>query len=780
MKTRIIAICYLVSAISELASAQGTAFTYQGRLNDGAGPANGVYDLRFEIFDASVNGNQISGAYTYQSLGVTNGLFTVTLDFGSFFNGQDRWLDIAARTNGEPTFTPLMPRQQLTPTPYAIFANSASNLLGTLTTTQLNGSIPGSQVSGPAGAATNFTGNLSGDVTGTQNSTVVSFVGGQSAASVASGVSAANAATNASFANTIVKRDANGQFAVQRITLGDAAIYDGNGSWLLRSDPSQGNYYFGVDSSRVTFTVGVDNTGVGVGADFAPFISPVGSYNTALGAGALGNVTNASYNTAVGANALASDTTASFNTANGYQALYADTTGSNNVANGYQALYSSNAKHNTANGYQALYSNTSGDDNVASGFQALYSDTSGFANTANGFQALFFNTGGIFNTATGAGALNDNTNGSDNLADGYEALFFNTSGGGNSAVGFGTMFHNTTGNFNSAGGYEALFSNTTGSNNVAAGDQALYSNTSGDNNTADGAFALYANTTGYHNTAHGYQALYSGGTSSSSVQNVADGSQALYSDTTGGNNTASGFQAMYSTTSGFNNSADGAFALYFNTNGAENTAIGQQALYFNTSGGLNIAIGYFAGGAITTGSSNIDIGSYGVFGDTNIIRVGSAQTKTFIAGISGATVSGSPVVVNSSGQLGVAPSSQRFKQSIHTMGDASDVLLALQPVTFQYKPAIDPQGVVQFGLVAEQVEKVDPDLVVHDKEHGIYTVRYEAVNAMLLNEFLKEHRKVEEQNGEIQTLQAKAAKVDLLEQRLEKLETMIKSQIERN
>jgi len=184
--------------------AQGTTFTYQGRLNDGASPANGLYDLRFELFDSSVDGNQISGSYTYHALGVTNGLFTVTLDFGSFFNGQNRWMEIAVETNGGGGFTTLSPRQQLTPTPYAIFANSASNLLGTLTTTQLNGSIPGSQVSGAAGAATNFTGNLSGDVTGTQNSTVVGSVGGQTAANVAAGTSAANAATNASFVNTIV------------------------------------------------------------------------------------------------------------------------------------------------------------------------------------------------------------------------------------------------------------------------------------------------------------------------------------------------------------------------------------------------------------------------------------------------------------------------------------------------------------------------------------------------------------------------------------------------
>ena len=140
----------------------------------------------------------------------------------------------------------------------------------------------------------------------------------------------------------------------------------------------------------------------------------------------------------------------------------------------------------------------------------------------------------------------------------------------------------------------------------------------------------------------------------------------------------------------------------------------------------------------------------GVAGDSFTIRVGDFQTKTFIAGISGATVTGTAVVVNSSGQLGVAASSQRFKQNIQTMGDASDTLLALRPVTFQYKPDLDPKGIPQFGLVAEEVEKVNPDLVARDEQGKPYTVRYEAVNAMLLNEFLKEHKAFVEEQREVQ------------------------------
>jgi hypothetical protein len=164
-----------------------------------------------------------------------------------------------------------------------------------------------------------------------------------------------------------------------------------------------------------------------------------------------------------------------------------------------------------------------------------------------------------------------------------------------------------------------------------------------------------------------------------------------------------------------------------------------------------------------TGDNNIDIGNAGTTNDSGIIRIGTTgtHTNTFIAGIYGATVAGGlQVYVNSTGELGVIPSSQKFKQDIEPMGDSSAELLALQPVTFKYQS--DPAGTPQFGLVAEQVENVDPALVVHDAQHGIYTVRYQAVDAMLLNEFLKQHQKVEEQNREIVDLKARLAKLEQL------------------
>jgi hypothetical protein len=271
------------------------------------------------------------------------------------------------------------------------------------------------------------------------------------------------------------------------------------------------------------------------------------------------------------------------------------------------------------------------------------------------------------------------------------------------------------------------------------GAAALNSNTTGANNTAVGRQALFSNTTGSENTANGYQALFSNTTGG---QNIANGNFALYSNTTGTSNTANGFAA-----------------LEFNTTGGSNTANGWFALDSNTTGIGNIAVGYFAGQSVTTGSYNIHIGNEGFAGDDYTIRIGFPQTRAFIAGIANAMVTGSAVYIDTtSGQLGLLSSSERFKDGIEPMGKASDALLSLRPVTFRYKKNIDPKGAPQFGLVAEEVEKVNRDLVVRDAEGKVFTVRYEAVNAMLLNEFLKEHRTVQELGSTVAKQEATIAK----------------------
>ena len=235
--------------------------------------------------------------------------------------------------------------------------------------------------------------------------------------------------------------------------------------------------------------------------------------------------------------------------------------------------------------------------------------------------------------------------------------------------------------------------------------------------------------------------------------NTAAGFDALGSNTSGSGNTATGFAALISNTTGSQNSATGLSALFSNTTGASNTAIGDNALSSNTIGNNNIALGDSAGINLTTGSNNIDIGNLGVAGESNRIRIGSGQTRTFIAGIRGRTTGNAnaiPVLIDSAGQLGTISSSRRFKKEIKPMDQSSEDILALTPVTFHYKS--DATGTPQFGLIAEEVAKVNPDLVVRDDNGEIYTVRYEAVNAMLLNEFLKEHRNVAEQQRTIADL----------------------------
>jgi Uncharacterized conserved protein len=301
----------------------------------------------------------------------------------------------------------------------------------------------------------------------------------------------------------------------------------------------------------------------------------------------------------------------------------------------------------------------------------------------------------------GCDPSNDNTF----LGDG--ALLNNTIGFGNTAIGFQSLYSNATGGANTATGSGALELNTTGVNNTANGYGALHSNTTGNDNAANGLFALYFNTVGFQNTANGVSALYF--------------------NTTGHRNTANGHQALLSNRTGINNTADGSQALYHNT------------------GSDNVGLGFNAGNNLTTGSGNVCIGSgvLGVAGESNTTRI-----KNVYASVA----SGRAVYVNSDNKIGALVSSRRFKEDIKPMDKASEAILALKPVTFHYKKEIEPSGSVMFGLIAEDVEKVDPDLVTRNDKGEAETVRYDAVNAMLLNEFLKEHRKVEEQQATITEL----------------------------
>jgi hypothetical protein len=334
-----------------------------------------------------------------------------------------------------------------------------------------------------------------------------------------------------------------------------------------------------------------------------------------------------------------------------------------------------------------------------------------------------------------------------NTAEGQKALFSLTTGTANTAVGWYSLFSNAGGNFNTATGAGSLLFNTA-DDNTAFGAAALLFNTTGFNNTANGAFALYSNTTGLFNTANGWQALFSNTTGGS---NTATGEEALRDNTTGVNNTANGQAALLLNTTGHSNTADGVYSLSSNTTGLYNTANGVSALGGNISGADNTALGFQAGLGVTTADNVIVIGAN--------VEGANVSNTCFIGNIRDVqtqNVDAIPVLIDSAGQLGTMSSSRRFKNEIKPMDKVSEAVLALKPVTFHYKS--DKIGTPQFGLIAEEVAAVNPDLVVRDEKGEIYSVRYEAVNAMLLNEFLKEHRKVEDLKKDFQATVAQQQK----------------------
>jgi hypothetical protein len=407
----------------------------------------------------------------------------------------------------------------------------------------------------------------------------------------------------------------------------------------------------------------------------------------------------------------------------------------------------------TAEGCNALHSLTTGAGNTGVGWYSLYLDHTGSYNTGLGGGTLVLNSADS-NTATGAAALLLNGDGTQNCAYGTDALVYNSylvpapSGANyNDAFGAFALFNNSDGYENNAVGNHALFENLHGAGNTAVGDLALQNNDSSGNaegniNTAVGASALAANVDGDSNNAVGYSA----------AQNVIDGSQ---------------------------NNAMGTFALLAN-NGAANTVVGDSAFMNAATGSFNTIIGWHTGSnANVDGMDNIYIGATAgpaSGAENGAIRIGDTAfiAGTWIAGIFGQTApAGIPVVVSATGKLGTVVSSARFKDDIKPMDKASEAIFALNPVTFHYKKQLDANGTPQFGLVAEEVAKVNPDLVVSDPNGKPYTVRYEAVNAMLLNEFLKEHRTVQDLKA---TAEKQQATIALQENQIKALTASLKEQ----
>jgi hypothetical protein len=361
--------------------------------------------------------------------------------------------------------------------------------------------------------------------------------------------------------------------------------------------------------------------------------------------------------------------------------------------------------------------------------------------------------------------LTNATSGSNgNTAFGGDALESNTTGGGNTAIGRQALQSNTEGEGDVAIGDAALSLNTTGSGNTATGGDVLGSNTTGSGNTATGVNTLSLNTTGFANTATGENALTNNTTG---LFNTATGANALSSNTTGSHNTAIG------------SGLTGEGPLGANTTGQENIAIGTSALANNSTGGSNIAIGASAGVNLTTGDNNIDIDNAGVSAEADTIRIGTqgTQTATFVAGVFGgpSIKKGCSVVADSTGMLGCSKSSVRYKRDIRDMGDASDKLMKLRPVTFRYKS--DSTGIPQYGLIAEEVEKVYPELVIDGSDGKAETVEYQVLPAMLLNEVQKQSRQLAQKDAQIAAMQRQLAalqkkdkEIDAMAERLDALE----------
>jgi len=640
------------------ARAQGTAFTYQGRLNNGANAANGIYDLRFAIYDSTNNpGTLIVGPVTNAAVTVSNGLFTTTLDFGAgIFTSANRWLDIAVRTNGATPFATLAPRQPITPTPYAIYAGNA----GTAISAAAAGSVPAAGI-GTGTASINITGNA---VTATSAAYAGSAAMAYTATTATTATTAANVTGNiadAQLSANITRLNGTNNFtgtntfanvvAATNVNNVIAGTFTGNGGGLTNLNTAQfaNSVLTNGQTGNVTINGSLTLPPAATVADIlnsgsSTLMLADNNDNFFAGVGA-GNLTmSGGFNVGVGYSALKVNAGGNFNTANGAGALLNNTSGNDNTAIGFNSMglsYSGN--NNTVCGAYALANNLSGSNNIALGYLAGTGITGNFnidiGNSGVGTDNNIIRIGSGQTQTFIAGVINGNGGGLTNLnasqlAGGtiplaqLPAAVATNDPSGNVTLNGNLFLPATTASAGTiyAGGTELIQS--FGVQNIFAGSAAGNWTMSGYDDVGVGYAALYNNTTGWSDTGIGANALQNNTTG---FANTACGASALTKNMTGVWNTAVGTGALAVNTAGNDNTAIGEQALYYN-NGSYNTAIGVVALKYNTNGNNNIALGYQAGYNISTGSSNIDIGNLGLATDTNIIRIGSGQTSTFIAG----------------------------------------------------------------------------------------------------------------------------------------------------
>ncbi|MBS0658268.1 MAG: tail fiber domain-containing protein [Verrucomicrobia bacterium] len=597
---------------------------------------------------------------------------------------------------------------------------------------------------------------------------------------------------------------------------GRSGVIRQNGGSLLHTFGTA-NAFGGKHAGNFTLT-GQQNTGFGESA-LGSLTS--GSQNTGFGINSLVSTTTGYANTSVGWNALIFNVTGSGNTAVGSSALYYSNSGLGNTAVGGEALMAlqtgdgnislgNGAGAGLVNGSSNIYIGNRGQEvesgviRIGSGQAHTYlsgiihgngsgltgltgsnfsSDltlagiTSGtFNGSLNGQAASATNftgplagdvggsqnatvvtsVGGVSAAAVASGVGLANAASSGNTANALVRRDANGSFSAGSVDLSGLSLPTTSSSAGAIRQNGAALLHTYGSGNFYAGVGAGNFTHTGNTNVGVGTEALSSLTTGRGNTGVGHSALQ---VNTTGIYNTAVGGEAAAGTTTGSGNTAIGLNALHANATGGNNVAVGDFALNLASNSG-NVAIGSVAAGNLTTGSGNIVLGAFAGNNFTTESNNIVIANAGVSGDSGVIRLGTGGTHTraFLAGVSGVTSSGGAAVfVDASGQLGTVTSSRRFKDDIRDMGEASEALLALRPVTFRYKPELDPAGLPQAGLIAEEVAEVNAALVVRDAQGVIQTVRYEQVNAMLLNEFLKDHRRLAAQAAELRALQAQHA-----------------------
>ena len=792
---------------SLLASGQSTEFTYQGSLKDGAAAANGNYDMEFRLFD--IGGSQLGSTQSRAGVAVSNGIFSVKLDFGSVFPGADRFLEIAVRTSGGGSFTTLSPRQKIDSSPYSVKSLNATN----------------AENATSAVASTNFTGPLSGDVTGTQSTTTVARIQSRNVANTAptdgqvlkynaataqwrpdtdntgsgggiTGITAGTGLTGGGTTGSV-------SIAIANSGVGTAQIADNNvtdpkinsvsgakvtgavatatnstqlggiaaNQYVQTTDPrltddrsptlGSPNYIQNTSSPQSSSNFNVSGTGTGnilnattqFNLNGSRFIAVAGTKNTFVGLGTGAANAGGSSGSFFGAAAGASNTTGSQNS------FFGDAAGAFNSTGAANSFFgASSGRNNTTGTGNSFFGEQAGVNNTTAGDNSFFGDQSGFANTT-GIKNSFFgslsgghNTGGGENSFFGYFAGNAVTTGNGNSFFGNETGSSTTTGTGNSFFGWLAGKSNSTAGNNSFFGYNSGFSNTTGTSNTFFGALSGDSNSTGSQNAFFGNSAGGSNTTGGSNSFFG---LGAGDTTTTGSDNAFFGTAAGTANTLGTQNTFIGRSSGQAITTGLKNTALGYSAdfssgtlTYATAIGADSTANTSNSIFLGRSGGEDTV--RVPGNLNVTGSTSLN-GNL-TFANGGIASFGSANIfmTQLAAGV------GTTLCRTASNQIVTCSSSLRYKTNLRTFRTGLDLIQKLRPVTFDWKDG----GTHDLGLGAEDVAAIEPLLVTYNSAGQVEGVKYDRIGVVLINA-------IKEQQEQIR---AQQLTINSLEQRLSALE----------